>query len=94
MFNILTRVGDSVSIPCLATDPALVNLRLETCQGRALAPGLQYSATLEAGVTIYSTEKAFEGCYVCSGQLGEAEVRSGRYDLTVRPGEDIGCACV
>uniref|UniRef100_A0A8C5AIQ2 receptor protein-tyrosine kinase n=1 Tax=Gadus morhua TaxID=8049 RepID=A0A8C5AIQ2_GADMO len=94
VFNILTRVGDSVSIPCLATDPALVNLRLETCKGRALAPGLQYSATLEAGVTIYSTEKAFEGCYVCSGQLGEAEVRSGRYDLTVRPGEDIGCACV
>uniref|UniRef100_A0A8C4ZY35 receptor protein-tyrosine kinase n=1 Tax=Gadus morhua TaxID=8049 RepID=A0A8C4ZY35_GADMO len=93
VFNILTRVGDSVSIPCLATDPALVNLRLETCKGRALAPGLQYSATLEAGVTIYSTEKAFEGCYVCSGQLGEAEVRSGRYDLTVRPGEDIGCAC-
>ncbi|XP_030228746.1 mast/stem cell growth factor receptor kita isoform X2 [Gadus morhua] len=85
VFNILTRVGDSVSIPCLATDPALVNLRLETCKGRALAPGLQYSATLEAGVTIYSTEKAFEGCYVCSGQLGEAEVRSGRYDLTVRP---------
>uniref|UniRef100_A0A8C5AM88 receptor protein-tyrosine kinase n=1 Tax=Gadus morhua TaxID=8049 RepID=A0A8C5AM88_GADMO len=85
--------GPCVSIPCLATDPALVNLRLETCKGRALAPGLQYSATLEAGVTIYSTEKAFEGCYVCSGQLGEAEVRSGRYDLTVRPGEDIGCAC-
>uniref|UniRef100_A0A8C5A5G2 receptor protein-tyrosine kinase n=1 Tax=Gadus morhua TaxID=8049 RepID=A0A8C5A5G2_GADMO len=94
VFNILTRVGDSVSIPCLATDPALVNLRLETCKGRALAPGLQYSATLEAGVTIYSTEKAFEGCYVCSGQLGEAEVRSGRYDLTVRPGEDIGCGAV
>ncbi|CAL8309399.1 unnamed protein product [Lota lota] len=85
VFNILTWVGDSASIPCLATDPALVNLRLETCKGGALAPGLQYSATLEAGITIYSTEKAYEGCYMCKGQLGEAEVYSRHYNLTVRP---------
>ncbi|KAK0147254.1 Mast/stem cell growth factor receptor Kit [Merluccius polli] len=85
VFSILTRVGDSASIPCLATDPGLVDLKLESCQGGALAPGLQYSASLEKGVTIYSTEKAFEGCYVCTGRLGDARVRSRPYDLTVRP---------
>lgn len=83
--NILTREGDTASIPCLATDPSLENLRLETCSRRALASGLQFSASLEQGIIIHNTEKAYEGCYVCTGRLREEYVRSHEYTLTVKP---------
>ncbi|XP_068448929.1 mast/stem cell growth factor receptor kita [Clinocottus analis] len=85
VFNILTRVGDSASIPCLATDPSLDLLRLETCSGRAPAPGLRFTASMERGVVIHDAQKAFEGCYVCTGRLGREAVRSHDYYLTVRP---------
>ncbi|CAJ1059987.1 mast/stem cell growth factor receptor Kit isoform X2 [Xyrichtys novacula] len=85
VFKILTRVGDAASIPCLATDPSLDNLRLETCSRTDLASGLQYSASLEQGITIHNTQKAYEGCYVCTGRLREEPVRSHDYFLTVRP---------
>uniref|UniRef100_A0A8C3G3G9 receptor protein-tyrosine kinase n=1 Tax=Cyclopterus lumpus TaxID=8103 RepID=A0A8C3G3G9_CYCLU len=87
VFNILTRVGDSASIPCLATDPSLDRLRLETCSGGPPASGLQFTASLERGVVIRNTQKAFEGCYVCTGRLGREGVRSHDYYLTVRPGK-------
>lgn len=85
VYRILTRVGDDVSISCLATDPSLENLRLETCSGGALASGLQFSASLEQGIIIHNTQKAYEGCYVCTGRLREEYVRSHDYHLTVKP---------
>lgn len=85
VFNILSREGDAASIPCLATDPSLDNLRLETCSSGALASGLQYSSSLEQGISIQNTQKAYEGCYVCTGRLREERVRSHDYFLTVRP---------
>lgn len=89
VFNILTRVGENASISCLATDPSLDNLRLETCSSSALAPGLQYSASLEQGVLIHDTQKAYEGCYVCTGKLREKHIRSHDYHLTVIPGKAV-----
>ncbi|XP_028259544.1 mast/stem cell growth factor receptor kita isoform X2 [Parambassis ranga] len=83
--RILTREGDSASISCLATDPSLSSLHLETCSGRALASGLQYSSDLEHGIVIYNTQKAYEGCYVCTGTLMKEHVRSHDYFLTVKP---------
>ncbi|XP_056270340.1 mast/stem cell growth factor receptor kita isoform X1 [Pseudoliparis swirei] len=83
--NILTRVGDHVSIPCLASDPRLDRLSLETCSGRPPAPGLRFTASLEGGIDIRDAQKAFEGCYVCTGRLGREGVRSRDYYLTVRP---------
>ncbi|XP_070817087.1 mast/stem cell growth factor receptor kita isoform X2 [Chaetodon trifascialis] len=85
VFNILSREGDAASIPCLATDPGLDNLRLETCSSEALASGLQFSASPEQGIIIHNTQKAYEGCYVCTGRLREQYVRSHDYYLTVRP---------
>ncbi|XP_042339159.1 mast/stem cell growth factor receptor kita isoform X2 [Plectropomus leopardus] len=85
VFKILTRVGENATIPCLATDPSLDNLRLETCSGRALASGLHFSASLERGIVISNTQKAYEGCYVCTGRLREEFVRSHDYYLTVKP---------
>nr|XP_023860715.1 mast/stem cell growth factor receptor Kit-like isoform X3 [Salvelinus alpinus] len=89
VFSILTRAGDSASIPCLATDPRVVNLRLEPCHGGALPNDLHYAASLERGMVIYDTKKAFEGCYICTGRLGGARVKSHSYDLTVRPVPDV-----
>uniref|UniRef100_A0A673XT44 receptor protein-tyrosine kinase n=1 Tax=Salmo trutta TaxID=8032 RepID=A0A673XT44_SALTR len=83
--DILTRAGDTACIPCLATDPRVVNLRLEPCHGGALPNGLHYAASLERGMVIDDTKKAFEGCYICTGRLGGALVKSQNYDLTVRP---------
>ncbi|KAM9831644.1 mast/stem cell growth factor receptor kita [Neosynchiropus ocellatus] len=85
VFNVLTREGDTASISCLATDPTLADLHLETCSRGALASGLQYSASLEQGITIYDTQKAYEGCYVCTGVLRKERVRSHNYYLTVKP---------
>ncbi|XP_051232791.1 mast/stem cell growth factor receptor kita isoform X2 [Dicentrarchus labrax] len=85
VLNILAREGDNASIPCLATDPSLDNLRLETCSSRALASDLQFSGSLEQGIIIHNTQKAYEGCYVCTGRLREENVRSHDYYLTVRP---------
>ncbi|XP_076583025.1 mast/stem cell growth factor receptor kita isoform X1 [Chaetodon auriga] len=85
VFNILSREGDAASIPCLATDPSLDNLRLQTCSSEALASGLQFSASLEQGIIIHNTQKAYEGCYVCTGRLREQNVRSHDYYLTVKP---------
>uniref|UniRef100_A0A8C7NNS3 receptor protein-tyrosine kinase n=1 Tax=Oncorhynchus mykiss TaxID=8022 RepID=A0A8C7NNS3_ONCMY len=87
VFSILTRAGDSASIPCLATDPGVVNLSLEPCQGGALPTGLHYVASLERGMVIFDTQKAFEGCYICTGRLGSTHVKSHHYDLIVRPGK-------
>uniref|UniRef100_A0A8C8GWP0 receptor protein-tyrosine kinase n=1 Tax=Oncorhynchus tshawytscha TaxID=74940 RepID=A0A8C8GWP0_ONCTS len=87
VFSILTRAGDSASIPCLATDPGVVNLSLEPCHGGALPTGLHYVASLERGMVIFDTQKAFEGCYICTGRLGSAHVKSHQYDLNVRPGK-------
>uniref|UniRef100_A0A673AVR6 receptor protein-tyrosine kinase n=1 Tax=Sphaeramia orbicularis TaxID=375764 RepID=A0A673AVR6_9TELE len=84
--KILTREGDTASIPCLATDPSLDNLHLETCSSKALASGLQFTASLQQGIIIHNTQKAYEGCYVCKGRLREEDVKSHDYILTVKPG--------
>lgn len=88
VFNILTRVGDAASIPCLPTDPSLVNMHLETCSSGALATGLRFSAGLEQGVVIHNTQKDYEGCYVCAGTLRNRHVKSHDYHLTVKPVPD------
>lgn len=85
VLNILVREGDDASIPCLATDPSLENLHLEACSGITMDPSLRYSPSLERGITIHNTQKAFQGCYVCSGRLGGKPVRSHDYNVTVRP---------
>ncbi|XP_008305408.1 mast/stem cell growth factor receptor kita isoform X2 [Cynoglossus semilaevis] len=84
VFNILTRVGDSAIIPCLATDPSLDSMHLETCSREALASGLQYTASLEQGIIIHNTQKSYEGCYVCTGKLWEEDIRSSEYHLIVK----------
>ncbi|XP_035270503.1 mast/stem cell growth factor receptor kita isoform X1 [Anguilla rostrata] len=86
--DILAKVGESSTIPCLVTDPSVSDLRLETCQGHALPTGLQYSASAERGVNISNTRKAFQGCYTCTGRLDGAPVRSANFTLTVRLAPD------
>ncbi|KAF7203269.1 mast/stem cell growth factor receptor kita isoform X1 [Nothobranchius furzeri] len=83
VFKILTREGDTSPIPCLATDPNISNMSLETCSSGPLAPGLQYSANLQQGILIHNIKKSYEGCYVCTGMLKSQRVKSDSYDLTV-----------
>lgn len=82
--SILSREGDSTSISCLATDPSMSNLTLETCSGEALYPGLSYSTSLEQGIIIHNTRLTYTGCYVCTGTLHGKHVRSGQYTLKVK----------
>lgn len=91
--NIISREGNITFIPCLATDPSLENLQLKTCSNKALAPGLQFSSSLEQGIIIQNTQKSYEGCYVCTGRLKETNVQSHNYFLTVRPGKKLRPAC-
>ncbi|XP_033847919.1 mast/stem cell growth factor receptor kita [Periophthalmus magnuspinnatus] len=83
--NLLVREGDTVTIPCLATDPSLEKLHLQSCSDKGLATGLQYSTSLELGITIYNTQKEYGDCYVCKGTLADKEVQSINYHLTVKP---------
>ena len=85
--SILTREGDTASISCLATDPSLDSLRLEACNERALASGLQFSASLEQGIIIHNVQKAYSGCYMCTGTLLGKYVRSQEFQLIVKPGK-------
>ncbi|KAI1887913.1 hypothetical protein AGOR_G00195380 [Albula goreensis] len=81
--DIVTKSGQSCVLPCLATDPELSALTLRTCEGHALPAGLSYSASLEHGVVISHVQKAYQGCYTCTGRLGGATVTSNQYRVTV-----------
>lgn len=65
------------------------NLRLETCSGAALASGLQYTGSLEQGIVIHNTQKAYEGCYACTGTLNGKHVRSHDFTVIVKPGKTV-----
>ncbi|KAL4635446.1 mast/stem cell growth factor receptor Kit isoform X1 [Arapaima gigas] len=85
MYSILGKVGDSCVIPCQPTDPGVTDLRLAPCDGGPLPPGLQFSASVESGITIHALQMAFAGCYICTGLLNGAAPKSNQYTLTVRP---------
>lgn len=84
--GLLVREGQNCTIPCLVTDPAVNHLSLLTCTGTALPAGLTYITNPERGITIRNVSKAFDGCYVCAGQMDEKPVKSNQYTLDVRLG--------
>ncbi|KAK7166463.1 hypothetical protein R3I93_006285 [Phoxinus phoxinus] len=83
--GLLVREGGDCTIPCLVTDPAVNHLTLLTCAGTALPAGLTYITHPQRGITIRNVSKAFDGCYVCAGQMDEKPVKSSHYNLDVRP---------
>ncbi|XP_028855616.1 mast/stem cell growth factor receptor kita isoform X3 [Denticeps clupeoides] len=84
MSELLVAVADSVTIPCLATDPHVEDLHLETCDGSPLPLGLHYVSSVEKGISVQKAQKSFDGCYVCIGRLNGNLVRSGHYHLEIR----------
>uniref|UniRef100_A0AAY4DH68 receptor protein-tyrosine kinase n=1 Tax=Denticeps clupeoides TaxID=299321 RepID=A0AAY4DH68_9TELE len=86
MSELLVAVADSVTIPCLATDPHVEDLHLETCDGSPLPLGLHYVSSVEKGISVQKAQKSFDGCYVCIGRLNGNLVRSGHYHLEIRLG--------
>ncbi|XP_054901755.1 mast/stem cell growth factor receptor kita isoform X7 [Poeciliopsis prolifica] len=82
--SILIREGNNAAIPCLATDPSMLNLTLEMCSGEALPAGLRYSTSLEQGIIIHDAKLTYGGCYVCTGTLEGRAVKSEKYSLTVK----------
>ncbi|KAK1792587.1 hypothetical protein P4O66_012525 [Electrophorus voltai] len=86
--GLLAREGEDLTLPCLVTDPAIAHLSLVTCSGRALPGGLAYSSNLERGITIHAISKAYDGCYICTGDVAGVTVRSGEYNVDVRPVPD------
>uniref|UniRef100_A0AAY4AC54 receptor protein-tyrosine kinase n=1 Tax=Denticeps clupeoides TaxID=299321 RepID=A0AAY4AC54_9TELE len=85
--DLLVREGESYTLPCLVTDPAVRHLSLHTCGGEPLPPDLTYTASHQRGVFIANISKGHEGCYICSGQLNEGTVKSSQYILNVLHGE-------
>uniref|UniRef100_A0AAY4ACC0 receptor protein-tyrosine kinase n=1 Tax=Denticeps clupeoides TaxID=299321 RepID=A0AAY4ACC0_9TELE len=81
--DLLVREGESYTLPCLVTDPAVRHLSLHTCGGEPLPPDLTYTASHQRGVFIANISKGHEGCYICSGQLNEGTVKSSQYILNV-----------
>uniref|UniRef100_A0A672S6B2 receptor protein-tyrosine kinase n=1 Tax=Sinocyclocheilus grahami TaxID=75366 RepID=A0A672S6B2_SINGR len=82
--GLLVREGEDGTLPCLVTDPAVNHLSLLPCTGSALPAGLIYIAHPQRGITIRNVSKAFEGCYVCAGEMDEKPVKSSQYNLGVR----------
>lgn len=85
--DIMAGAGDIATIPCLATDPRMVDLHLETCDGQQLPTGMRYSASTETGISMLNVQPTYKGCYVCVGFLKEKMARSMEYKLNVRLGE-------
>ncbi|CAM4496913.1 unnamed protein product [Leuciscus chuanchicus] len=83
--GLLVREGGDCTIPCLVTDPAVNHLSLLTCAGTALPAGLTYITHPQRGITIRNVSKAFDGCYICAGQMDDKPVKSSHYNLDVRP---------
>uniref|UniRef100_A0A8C2BFF4 receptor protein-tyrosine kinase n=1 Tax=Cyprinus carpio TaxID=7962 RepID=A0A8C2BFF4_CYPCA len=83
--GLLVREGEDGTLPCLVTDPAVNHLSLLTCGGSGLPAGLTYSAHPQKGITIKNVSRAFEGCYICAGEMDEKPVKSSPYNLGVRP---------
>ncbi|XP_051993223.1 mast/stem cell growth factor receptor kita-like [Xyrauchen texanus] len=82
--GLLVREGEDCTLPCLVTDPAVSHLYLLTCAGSALPGGLNYTTHPQRGITIRNVSKAFEGCYICAGQMDGVPVQSSQYNLDVR----------
>ncbi|XP_017311746.1 mast/stem cell growth factor receptor kita isoform X1 [Ictalurus punctatus] len=82
--DIMAGAGDIATIPCLATDPRMVDLHLETCDGQQLPTGMRYSASTETGISMLNVQPTYKGCYVCVGFLKEKMARSMEYKLNVR----------
>ncbi|XP_060722757.1 mast/stem cell growth factor receptor kita isoform X2 [Tachysurus vachellii] len=82
--DIMAGARDTASIPCLPTDPRMVNLHLETCDGEPLPSGMRYSASIETGISIVNVQPNYKGCYICVGILGETTAQSVHYNLDVR----------
>ncbi|XP_077427820.1 KIT proto-oncogene, receptor tyrosine kinase b isoform X2 [Vanacampus margaritifer] len=80
---ILVRAGENCTIPCLVTNPEVMLLALQTCDGRPLPSAMRYWTHHEQGVIIGNASKEFEGCYVCVGKLGEDKVTSSQYTVDV-----------
>ncbi|XP_068606741.1 KIT proto-oncogene, receptor tyrosine kinase b [Brachionichthys hirsutus] len=81
---ILVRQSENCSIPCLATDPEVTGIALETCDGRPLPSGVSYRSSLQRGIVISSMRKEYEGCYTCVGRLRGEKVTSRQYTVDVR----------
>ncbi|GAA6083517.1 mast/stem cell growth factor receptor kita isoform X2, partial [Tachysurus ichikawai] len=82
--DIMAGARDTASIPCLPTDPRMVNLHLETCDGEPLPSGMRYSASIETGISIVNVQPNYKGCYICVGILGGTTAQSVHYNLDVR----------
>ncbi|XP_062334759.1 KIT proto-oncogene, receptor tyrosine kinase b isoform X2 [Osmerus eperlanus] len=82
--GILVREGEDCTVPCLATDPAVTLLALNTCDGRLLPSDLRYRADPQRGIIIAKAKKVYEGCYMCVGELGGVLVNSSQYTVDVR----------
>ncbi|XP_062376526.1 KIT proto-oncogene, receptor tyrosine kinase b [Sardina pilchardus] len=80
----MVREGEPWVVPCLVTDPAMVDLSLETCEGVPLPRGLVYTASPQRGILVANLTKDQEGCYVCTGRLGGTAVKSSDYIIEVR----------
>uniref|UniRef100_A0A8C2H6E9 Mast/stem cell growth factor receptor Kit n=1 Tax=Cyprinus carpio TaxID=7962 RepID=A0A8C2H6E9_CYPCA len=83
MFDFVVGEGETTTIPCLATDPHMTDLHLQKCDGQSLPNSLQYSSSIETGITLEDVRKDFEGCYVCVGTLEGNTVRSRQYQLNL-----------
>ncbi|XP_051982919.1 mast/stem cell growth factor receptor kita-like [Xyrauchen texanus] len=82
--GLLVREGEDGTLPCSVTDPAVSHLSLLTCAGYTLPRGLNYTTNPQRGITIRNVSKAFEGCYICAGEMDGAPVTSSQYNLDVR----------
>ncbi|KAL2097442.1 hypothetical protein ACEWY4_006649 [Coilia grayii] len=81
--DLLVREGESCTVPCLVTDPAVTDLSLHTCDGLPLHLST-YTVKPQRGIVINKISIEQEGCYVCTGKLGETTVKSSQYSIGVR----------
>ncbi|NP_001079177.1 KIT proto-oncogene receptor tyrosine kinase S homeolog precursor [Xenopus laevis] len=76
--------GDAVGM-CLPSDPDIVDITIERCDGSPLPENFTFTTGIEAGLTIKSVQMEFVDCYVCSGNQSGTLKKSGTFFIHVEP---------
>ncbi|KAE8629582.1 hypothetical protein XENTR_v10000535 [Xenopus tropicalis] len=76
--------SDAVGM-CFPSDPDIVDIAIEKCDGSPLAEDFTFTTDIEAGITIKMVQVSFDGCYVCTGNQSGTVKKSSTFSIHVKP---------
>uniref|UniRef100_A0A8C4XCN2 receptor protein-tyrosine kinase n=1 Tax=Erpetoichthys calabaricus TaxID=27687 RepID=A0A8C4XCN2_ERPCA len=84
-YHKLEQEGASVLLPCILTDPSIVDVSLKMANGSEPPRGMNYTFDSKRGITIQNAQPHFSGDYVCYGRKGEDWKYSRAFSFNIYP---------